>query len=117
MIDAPPKKRKSGIPTGNAGEYFVVGELLRRGVDAQLADRNTQDYDVLIGQRGSRNFKPVQVRSVRASPWLLSRASLFGALRDLPTVYVLVGDQAKKPVRYFIAKGDELSEHAKAPAS
>jgi hypothetical protein len=28
---APHKKRKSGIPTGNAGEYFVMGELLRRG--------------------------------------------------------------------------------------
>src|SRR5215467_10838926 len=37
-----PKKRKSGIPTGNAGEYFVMGELLRRGFDAQLADRNTK---------------------------------------------------------------------------
>jgi hypothetical protein len=24
------KERKSGIPTGNAGEYLVVGELLRR---------------------------------------------------------------------------------------
>ena len=31
------KKRRSGIPTGNAGEYFVMGELLRRGYDAQLA--------------------------------------------------------------------------------
>ncbi len=34
--------RASGIPTGNAGEYFVMGELLRRGLDAQLADRNTK---------------------------------------------------------------------------
>jgi hypothetical protein len=39
----PPKKRKSGIPTGNAGEYLVMGELLRRGFDAQIADRNTKD--------------------------------------------------------------------------
>jgi hypothetical protein len=30
-IIEPQKKRKSGIPTGNAGEYFVMGELLRRG--------------------------------------------------------------------------------------
>jgi hypothetical protein len=40
------KKRKSGIPTGNAGEYFVMGEILRRGFDAQLADRNTKGYDM-----------------------------------------------------------------------
>jgi hypothetical protein len=45
---APKKKRRSGIPTGNAGEYFVMGELLRRGYDAQLADRNTKGYDVLV---------------------------------------------------------------------
>lgn len=98
---------------------FDFGALCQgKSIEAQVADRNTQDYDLLIGQRGSRNFKPVQVKSVRASPWLLSRASLFGALRVLPTVYVLVGDeQAKKPVRYFIAKGDEISAHAKAPAS
>jgi hypothetical protein len=46
---APKKKRKSGIPTGNAGEYLVMGELLRRGFDAQLADRNTKGYDLLVG--------------------------------------------------------------------
>ncbi len=31
------KKRESGIPTGNAGEYFVMSELWRRGFDAQIA--------------------------------------------------------------------------------
>jgi hypothetical protein len=25
------QKKKNGIPTGNADEYFVMGELLRRG--------------------------------------------------------------------------------------
>src|SRR5258707_14862106 len=44
----PKKKRKLGIPTGNAGEYLVMGELLRRGFDAQLADRNTKGYDILV---------------------------------------------------------------------
>ena len=48
------KKRKSGIPTGNAGEYFVMGELLRRGFDAQLADRNTKGYDLLWVSRETR---------------------------------------------------------------
>jgi hypothetical protein len=35
------KKRKSGIPTGNAGEYFVMGELLRR--DCASAGRYKMD--------------------------------------------------------------------------
>jgi hypothetical protein len=49
----PKKKRKPGIPTVNAGEYFVMGELLRRGHDAQLADRNTKGYDLLVGHEYS----------------------------------------------------------------
>jgi hypothetical protein len=43
------KRKKSGIPTGHAGEYLVMGELLRRGFDAQLADRNTKGYDWVAG--------------------------------------------------------------------
>src|SRR6478672_9971724 len=61
--------RKSGIPTGNAGEYFVMGELLRRGYDAQLADRNTKDYDILVGQPGDPTLRKVQVKTVRSAPW------------------------------------------------
>ncbi len=29
-----------------------MGELLRRGPDAQLADRNTKGYDLLVGKGG-----------------------------------------------------------------
>ena len=54
------KKRKSGIPTGNAGEYLVIGELLRRGFDAQLADRNTKGYDLLVGKPGESTLRKVQ---------------------------------------------------------
>jgi hypothetical protein len=63
------KKRKSGIPTGNAGEYFVMGELLRRGFDAQLADRNTKGYDLLVGQPADPTLRKVQVKTVRSAPW------------------------------------------------
>jgi hypothetical protein len=59
------KKRKSGIPTGNAGEYLVMGELLRRGFDAQLADRNTKGYDILAALHDQAQFKRIQVKTVR----------------------------------------------------
>jgi hypothetical protein len=60
------RKRKSGIPTGNAGEYFVMGELLRQGFDAQLADRNTKGYDLLIGRVGDQKLSKIQVKTVHA---------------------------------------------------
>ena len=70
------KKRRSGIPTGNAGEYFVMGELLRRGFDAQLADRNTKGHDMLVGSPEDPSLRKVQVKTVRAQPWYVRATSL-----------------------------------------
>jgi hypothetical protein len=76
MAELPRKKRKSGIPTGNAGEYLVMGELLRRGYDAQLADRNTQGYDLLVGRPGHDRLQKVQVKTVRLQPWFIRVSEL-----------------------------------------
>src|SRR5215467_2711103 len=106
------RKRRSGIPTGNAGEYFVMGELLRRGFDAQLADRNTKGYDLLVGSQEDKSLRKVQVKSVRTHPWYVRLSDFTGKLQDQVTIYVLVGDErAAKPVRYFIATNSELSRH------
>jgi len=111
------KKRRSGVPTGNAGEYFVMGELLRRGYDAQLADRNTKGYDVLVGRPADEALRKVQVKTVRAQPWYVNVASFTGDLEDQVTIYVLLGrENGQKPVRYFIARNRDLAEHVAQPA-
>ncbi len=112
----PPKKRKSGIPTGNAGEYFVMGELLRRGYDAQLADRNTKGYDLLVGRPEDKGLRKVQVKTVRAQPWYVKTASFEGELLGQVTIYVLIGkEDARKPVRYFITKNRDVAAHVSNP--
>ena len=109
------KTRKSGIPTGNAGEYFVMGELLRRGYDAQLADRNTKDYDILVVRPNDKVLK-LQVKSVRSQPWYVKKASFSDAMRDQVTIYVLLGDEsARKPIRYFITRNHEVADHVHCP--
>jgi hypothetical protein len=40
-------KAGEGTLIGNAGEYYVVAELLKRGVVAALAPRNAPGFDVL----------------------------------------------------------------------
>ena len=110
MKKAPRKKLKSGIPTGNAGEYFVMGELLRRGYDAQLADRNTKGYDVLIGRPDENNLRKIQVKSVRSPPWYVSNKSFRGKMRGEITIYVCIGrEDARKPVRYFITRNRSVA--------
>jgi len=115
--DAPKQKRRSGIPTGNAGEYFVMGELLRRGYDAQLADRNTRGYDLLVGRPGTATqMQKVQVKTVREAPWYVKRESFEGKAADQVTVYVLLGkERVLNPVRYFIARNRDVAANVHYP--
>lgn len=112
----PTKPRKSGIPTGNAGEYFVMGELLRRGLDAQLADRNTKGYDILVGRSADRVLKKIQVKSVRAQPWYVRKSDFTNPEPDQITVFVLLGTEAaQKAVRYFITRNQDVSSDVHCP--
>lgn len=110
------KKRRSGVPTGNAGEYFVMGELLKRGYDAQLADRNTKGYDILVGRSTETALRKVQVKSVRLQPWYVNKSQFTGKNLDLVTIYVLLGPEKKAvDVQYFIAKNRDVAAHAHWP--
>jgi hypothetical protein len=106
------KKRKPGTPTGNAGEYFVMGELLRRGFDAQLADRNTKGYDLLVGRAEKASLRKVQVKTTRGSSWYVKQADFKNKhLKNQVAIYVLLGKDNEKPVRFFIAKNRRLKIH------
>jgi hypothetical protein len=107
-------KRTSGIPTGNAGEYFVMGELLRQGLDAQLADRNTQGYDLLVGLTKDATLRKVQVKTARHRSWWVNRADFEGERLKLATVYVLMYRKGA-PVRYFIAKNRKVKKYIAWP--
>ena len=112
------KRRRSGIPSGNAGEYFVMGELPRRGYDAQLADRNTQGYDVLVGRAQDPQLRKVQVKTVRTPPWYVKQGD-FKLGHAIPvTIYVLLGPQeATTPIRYFIAPNAAVAPALSIPAN
>jgi hypothetical protein len=113
-----PKKRKTGVPTGNAGEYFVMGELLRQGFDAQLADRNTKGYDVLVGQSTDKALRKVQVKSVRSGPWYVSMSQFDESNLDMVTIYVLLGSEnSMDAVKYFIATNREIAGKVEQPTS
>jgi hypothetical protein len=71
-MTTPVKKRKSGIPTGNAGGVFRHGRT-PQAWDAQLADRNTKGYDLLVGLPSDKSMRKVQVRTVRLPPWYVSK--------------------------------------------
>ena len=62
-------KAGEGVLIGNAGEYYVIAELLKRGVVAALTPRNTPAFDVLA-TKGNRTVRiRVKTKSAQYSIW------------------------------------------------
>ena len=103
------RKRRSRVPD----ELLVMGELSRRGFEAQLSDR--KDH-VLLVQVGDSGPKPVQVKTVHSTPWYVRRASFVGSLADQVTVYVLLGlERGIKSARFFVARNSDLAGQFRQP--
>ena len=65
---------KNNISTGNAGEYFVAGELERHGFTVAVPMSNTKDFDILAINRETYKQFAIQVKttSYKQKSWTLS---------------------------------------------
>ena len=54
---------KDKISVGNAGEYFVAGELERRGFTCAVPMSNTKDFDILAISRKTFKQYAIQVKT------------------------------------------------------
>lgn len=55
------------ISTGNAGEYFVAGELERHGFTVAVPISNVKDFDILAINRETYEQFAIQVKVFRCS--------------------------------------------------
>ena len=101
-------KIKEGLGTliGNAGEYYVVAELLKRGIIAALAPRNAPGFDILAASPKKTVRIRVKTESEKYDVWQYSvkkDGSIFRFLQDKEdfTVLVHLADDVRG-VRYFI---------------
>lgn len=88
---------KNNISTGNAGEYFVAGELERHGFSVAVPMSNTKDFDILAINRETFKQFAIQVKttSCKQKSWTLSQKNetliadniiyFFVALNELDT--------------------------------
>lgn len=97
---------KNNISTGNAGEYFVAGELERHGFTVAVPMSNTKDFDILAIDRETYKQFAIQVKTTgyKQKVWTLSAKN-----EDL------VGDS----IIYFFVSLNELDvpEYHIAPSS
>jgi hypothetical protein len=103
-----PGRIKSGEGTliGNAGEYYVMAELLKRGVISALAPRNAPAFDILA----TNPQKTVRIRVKTKSEeydswqWMTKKdGSIFRHLQETEDFTVLVNLSIKtSDMKYFV---------------
>ena len=64
----------NNVSIGNSGEYFVAGELERRGFTAAVPMSNTKDFDILAINRSNNQQFAIQVKTTKykKKEWTLS---------------------------------------------
>lgn len=108
------KQKRGSTLTGNAGEYYVMAELLKRGIVAALAPRNAPDFDILA----TNGIKTVRIRvktkSERAGGWRWNAkkdGTVFRNVRQKRDFVVFVHLTAGVGcVKYYIAKTVDVAK-------
>jgi hypothetical protein len=117
-MTAKSKLSRGSTLTGNAGEHYVMAELLKRGVVAALAPRNAPDFDILATNGRKTARIRVKTKSERARGWRWNAkkdGSVFGRVRpsgDYIVFVHLAGDVGQ--VAYYIAKTASVAKWLKA---
>lgn len=66
---------ETNVNTGNSGEYFVAGELERRGFTVAVPMSNVKDFDILAINRTTHEQFAIQVKTTgyKQKKWTLSK--------------------------------------------
>jgi len=110
-------KEGKGTIIGNAGEYLVVGELLKRGIIAAPAPRNAPGFDVLA-TNGTRSLNVrVKTKTEKANSWVWNsnkNGNIFKNITDKSDFTVLVDlINEQTPPEYYIVQTHELDRRLK----
>ncbi len=101
-------KIKEGLGSliGNAGEYYVVAELLKRGIIAALAPRNSPAFDILATKDDKTVRNRVKTKSEEMDPWQWSMNKKGYIFRDIHETedFVVMVDLAQdtRNVHFYI---------------
>lgn len=103
----------NNISTGNAGEYFVAGELERHGLSAAVPMSNTELFDILAFNRESHNQYAIQVKTSTSNKkeWILSKKNENIQGKNIYYVFVLLNGLDNP--EYHIVPSNVIAEEIK----
>jgi hypothetical protein len=89
---------------GVAGEYFVAGELSRRGFIASITMRNSPGIDVLATNLKAKKAVTIQCKTSRSSTkgWILSDKAEVFAPKNHFYVFVRLGAATDRPAYHIV---------------
>ena len=92
---------------GMSGEYFVVAELLRKGVKASITMGNAKSADIVVLNNDASKVVVVEVKSSHKKEWVVGNE--IPQDNDQPWVFVHIPDNNDQQ-RYFILTSKELNK-------
>ena len=97
------------ISIGNAGEYFVAGELERRGYSVAVPMSNVKDFDLLVIDRDNYKQFAIQVKTTSSNSkrWVLAKKNE-NLIRD-NIVYVFVALNELGTPKYHIVPSEVVA--------
>ncbi len=105
---------ETNVNTGNAGEYFVAGELERRGFIAAVPMSNVKDFDILAIHRCTYRQLAIQVKTTgyKQKKWTLSPKC--ETLVGEHIVYIFVSLNELDTPEYHIVPSEIVAERVAA---
>lgn len=100
----------TNVNTGNSGEYFVAGELERRGFTVAVPMSNVKDFDILAINRDNYEQFAIQVKTTgyKQKKWTLSKKN--ETLIGENIVYVFVSLNELDAPEYHIVPSKIVAE-------
>jgi len=103
---------KSNILTGISGEYFVAGELSRRGHYSSITLRNTKGVDIICSNEDYSKEVTIQVKTSKSSKrsWIVNKKSGKNYSKNHFYVFVNLNDFDSIP-DYFIVPSKTVATY------
>lgn len=100
--------------SGAAGQYFVAGELSRRGIIATVTLRNARGIDILASNQSASRTISIQVKTNQLSSkkWLLDRKSEDLFADNLYYVFVNLNGREGAPT-YHVVESTTVASYVK----
>ena len=113
----PVKGSGAKVSRGNASQFFVAGELCRRGWVAVVTLGNTPNTDILVSDPEGTQFVHIQVKTFRPGDRTVAVGRKAEKNYGERFIWVLAGipeAHSDKPFRYFIIPASVMAERVPA---